>query len=83
MIWINAVIQEMAEALFNANAILAQEAIDIVGTSFTKVCNHMIYSVNCTCDGLRVCWKCFQVNYFSTRKLVKSKMFNIFKPSYR
>ena len=66
-----AVFQERAEALFNQNTAYAKEALEHAGNICSKIYNHHANSVNSTCDGLRVFWKCFQVNDFNIRKTSK------------
>ena len=76
-----AIIRARCEEIIDRNTKHAQESLALVGGAFGRVYNLHRENVNATSDGLWVFLRCYTVNDSNIRKLVRTKVLSIFKPS--
>ena len=76
-------IQERVKAKLDANLVHTKRAVAFALGLFHKVYEHCARTANVTSDSLRVFLKLFSATDKNGMRLVKSKMANIFKPSFR
>ena len=76
-------LRERVDALIESNARHAWQSFAHMGAAFGKIYNHHKDRVNSTCDGLKVFFWCHALNDSNVKKLVRSKVLGIFKPSFR
>ena len=76
-------VRERCDELIEYNAACAWESLAFLGGAFARLYNHHKDYVNATSDGLKVFFWCHAVNDSNVRKLVRSKVLSIFKPSFR
>ena len=76
-------IRERCDELIEYNAACARESLALLGGAFGRIYNHHKDNVNATSDGLKVFFWCHTVNDSNVRKMVRSKVLSIFKPSFR
>ena len=77
-----AVIRARCGEIIDRNTKHAQESLALVGSAFGRVYDLNRENVNVTSDGLRVSFWCYSVNDSNIRKLVRTKVLSIFKPSF-
>ena len=76
-------IQERAKAKLDKNKEYACGAVFYSQVLFMKVYNLFSHLANITSDRIRVYLKLFSITDANQRRLVRSKMSNIFKPNVR
>ena len=76
------VIRQRCGEIIDYNTKRAQESLALLGGAFGRVYDLHRNNVNATSDGLKVFFRCHAVNDSNIRKLVRSKVLSIFKPSF-
>ena len=77
------VIQERAQSKFNKNNEQAQKVVNYSLGLFMKVYRQLSKLANVTSDSIHIYLKLFSITDANQRRLVRSKMSNIFKPNIR
>ena len=76
-------IQERAKAKLDKNKLHARKALVYSKGLFNRAYHQLARTANVTNDSVGIFLKLFSVNDINQRRLVKSKMANIFKPAFR
>ena len=78
-----AVIRGRCKEIIDHNTKQAHNSLGLLGGAFGRVYNLHRANINATSDGLKVFFRCYSVNESNVRKLVRTKVLSIFKPSFR